>query len=225
MKSSVILAPDIVPVLSRGRHRSPRSGACFMEFASFLAGERWSDKPACTDAALAHLARGVNDLVSDGARSRLTPLIPSVIGVLDPHDRLRVVVAAHAGAAALPIASETRQRTIAVGLQHLLGLITTTDAELAFSLGHRIRSSLTLAPSADAWARAFRAGVGPRATTDLGAITRTITSVSLVGIADACVSDADAVLIALLEHTIADCVEIIGLSQPAHESNREYATV
>ena len=31
-------APDGVPVLSRGKHRSPRRGACFMEFASFLAG-------------------------------------------------------------------------------------------------------------------------------------------------------------------------------------------
>ena len=28
--------PDGVPVLSRGKHHSPRRGACFMEFASFL---------------------------------------------------------------------------------------------------------------------------------------------------------------------------------------------
>ncbi|MEJ7744096.1 MAG: hypothetical protein WKF73_17085 [Nocardioidaceae bacterium] len=40
--------PDVVPVLSRGKHRNPRKGACFMEFASFLAGERWSDHPRCT---------------------------------------------------------------------------------------------------------------------------------------------------------------------------------
>ena len=31
-----------------GRHRNPRKGACFMEMASFLAGERWSDHPQCT---------------------------------------------------------------------------------------------------------------------------------------------------------------------------------
>ena len=46
MKSSTL--PDGMPVLSRGRHRTPRRGACFMEFASLLAGERWSDHPSCT---------------------------------------------------------------------------------------------------------------------------------------------------------------------------------
>ena len=38
--------PVVLPILSRGKHRSPRKGACFMEFASLLAGERWSDHPA-----------------------------------------------------------------------------------------------------------------------------------------------------------------------------------
>ena len=54
--------PELVPVLSRGKHRSPRHGACFMELASYLAGERWSDHPACTHPLLAALARDVNDL-------------------------------------------------------------------------------------------------------------------------------------------------------------------
>ena len=67
MKSSSL--PDGIPVLSRGRHRTPRRGACFMEFASYLAGERWSDHPACTHGTLAHLARMVNDLTSDAGRA------------------------------------------------------------------------------------------------------------------------------------------------------------
>src|SRR5262249_23591033 len=53
--------PGFVPVLSRGKHRSPRKGACFMEFASYLAGERWSDHPPCTHPLLAALARHVTD--------------------------------------------------------------------------------------------------------------------------------------------------------------------
>jgi hypothetical protein len=57
--------PALVPTLRRGRHRSPRGGACFMEFASYLAGERWSDHPRCTDPTLAMVARAVNDLVDD----------------------------------------------------------------------------------------------------------------------------------------------------------------
>ena len=57
--------PDGIPVLSRGHHRTPRRGACFMELASVLAGERWSDHPACTHPLLAELARLVNDDTSD----------------------------------------------------------------------------------------------------------------------------------------------------------------
>src|SRR3954471_19995761 len=78
MKPSAL--PDGVPVLSRGRHRTPRRGACFMEFASFLAGERWSDHPACTHPLLGHLARLVNDATTDAGRQQLAPLIPSVVG-------------------------------------------------------------------------------------------------------------------------------------------------
>src|ERR1700710_2926989 len=73
-------SPQMLPMLSRGRHRSPQRGACFMEFASFLAGERWSDHPACTHPLLAQLARQVNDNLSDGGRQQLVPLIPTVVG-------------------------------------------------------------------------------------------------------------------------------------------------
>ena len=64
--------PDRMPILSPGRHRSPRRGACFMEFASYLAGERWSDHPECTHRTLALLARMVNDRTSEAGRARLT---------------------------------------------------------------------------------------------------------------------------------------------------------
>jgi len=76
----VTFVPDVMPMLSPGKHRSPRSGGCFMEIASFLAGERWSDHPRCTDPTLAELGRCVNDVMPDDGRSRLAPMIPSVIG-------------------------------------------------------------------------------------------------------------------------------------------------
>ena len=72
--------PDIVPMLSSGKHRSPRSGGCFMEIASFLSGERWSDHPKCTDPTLAELGRCVNDAMPEDMRFLLAPMIPSVIG-------------------------------------------------------------------------------------------------------------------------------------------------
>ena len=68
--------PALLPILSRGKHRSPRKGACFMELASLLAGERWSDDPACTHPLLALLARNVNDSTSDAGRARLAELSP-----------------------------------------------------------------------------------------------------------------------------------------------------
>jgi hypothetical protein len=80
--------PVVLPILSRGKHRNPRKGACFMEFASLLAGERWSDHPTCTHPLLAAVARLVNDYTSDARRSRLVELIPSVIGLTG--DDLRI---------------------------------------------------------------------------------------------------------------------------------------
>ena len=68
---SRLAIPTLMPHLSAGAHRTPRRGACFMEFASYLAGERWSDHPECTDPVLAALARGVNDGVSDARRDEL----------------------------------------------------------------------------------------------------------------------------------------------------------
>ena len=81
MRQRTDFVPDVMPHLSAGRHRNPRRGACFMEFASYLAGERWSDHPACTDRTLAALARGVNDLVADDRRDELVTLIPRVVGL------------------------------------------------------------------------------------------------------------------------------------------------
>lgn len=71
--------PDFVPVLSVGSHGHPRDGGCFMEVASFLAGESWTDHPRCVHPMLGRLARTVNDHISDGGRPSLATLIPSVL--------------------------------------------------------------------------------------------------------------------------------------------------
>jgi hypothetical protein len=77
------LAPNGAPPLSAGAH-SPHSGkACFMEYASLLAGEPWSASPACTHPVIASMARAVNDSLSDSRRHEIAELIPSVIGTAD----------------------------------------------------------------------------------------------------------------------------------------------
>lgn len=108
--------PDALPVLSPGRHRTPRTGACFMEWASLLAGERFSDHPSCTHPLLAHLARMVNDATSDAGRSRLAPLVPSVVGLASEDPRWAYDVAVAAALVALPVAPEEESRALAAGI-------------------------------------------------------------------------------------------------------------
>jgi hypothetical protein len=89
---------EFLPLLSRGKHRRPRSGACVMEYASFLAGEKWSDHPACTHPLLGELARHVNDFISDEARQGLVELVPDMIGLTGADLRIDLRIRAATGA-------------------------------------------------------------------------------------------------------------------------------
>lgn len=211
MKRSEI--PDLVPTLSAGRHRSARKGACFMEFASFLAGERWSDHPSCTDPTLGTLARAVNDTMRDGRRSELITDIPRVIGLRGDELRLGLVVALRAAVMALPVASMERQRALAVGI------IATTDALAELGI-NRPRAqddaerALAEVPDAAAWAHAhladWRARPADLARHGCGAIVRT----AALGIAQACVSDPDALLAAMLRAAIDDVEAFVNRGGP-----------
>ncbi|MCB0896874.1 MAG: hypothetical protein H6529_17810 [Nocardioides sp.] len=146
MRTSTL--PDGLPILSRGRHRNPKRGACFMELASVLAGERWSDHPSCTHPLLAQLARQVNDAISDEGRRLLPPLIPSVVGLVGDEDtpvRLSVAVASRQ----LLDQPEATQRVLAAGLARAVE-ICGDDPALA-DQRHQARSALDLVPGAVAW--------------------------------------------------------------------------
>lgn len=203
-------SPVLLPVLAAGRHRNPRKGACFMEFASYLAGEKWSDHPACTHPALAFLARMVNDCTSDRDRSRLVELIPSVIGVTTADPRAELLIALRAATAALPIASEERQRALAVG-------IITAQSRLA-DLGHpedaglheRITTAFTQAPFAERWAREFVAENRiDRRHRAIARMTEAIIRTGVLGIAQACTPGANERLRELLRGAIDDCRMIV----------------
>ncbi len=203
--------PDLIPTLSAGRHRSARKGACFMEFASFLAGERWSDHPACTDPVLATLARAVNDTTSDARRSELVTDIPRVIGLRGDDLRIGLIVALRAAVAALPVASMERQRALAVGI------IATRDAlaELGINrprAAEDAERALSQVPDAAAWAHAHLADWRARpielARHGCAAIVRT----SAIGIAQACIDDPDTLLMAMLRAAIDDVEVFLGRS-------------
>jgi len=201
MKSSVV--PDGVPVLSRGRHRSPKRGACFMEFASFLAGERWSDHPSCTHPLLGHLARQVNDIVSDGNRQQLVPLIPVVVGRRgDEHTwiTLPVTIAAEQ---ILDLPDET-QKVLAAGLLSAERLCAEAGPGLD-ATRRRARAALDLVPGAVAWVEGLR--IRPRITARIFAdrCAPTMIRCTVDGIVMADNADRDARLRALLETAIAAC--------------------
>ena len=66
--------------LARGKHSSPRHGACVMELASMVAGERFSDRPRSVSPVIAAFLRGYNDLVDDGRRQDLSCYASEAVG-------------------------------------------------------------------------------------------------------------------------------------------------
>ena len=70
-----------LPPLSAGGHEHVDEGACFMEAVAYVAGEPWSDKPACACPVLGAFLRTWNDDLSDTDRNRLLrPLVRRLVG-------------------------------------------------------------------------------------------------------------------------------------------------
>jgi hypothetical protein len=197
--------PGLVPVLSRGKHRSPRRGACFMELASYLAGERWSDHPACTHPLLAALARDVNDYTSDAARGRLAGLIPSVIGLTGDDLHIDARIALVCARMALPVAAASRQQVLALSVLVCERVLSGLDGWPAGWLTGDSRSALAGVPHAEQWARGFTRDlpVSPRAFRQRAAPFTVHTAAE--GIAQACIPQPDEMLRDLLIAAIGEC--------------------
>ena len=220
--------PDLVPTLSAGHHRSARKGACFMEFASFLAGERWSDHPACTHPSLAALARLVNDLSSDGARSKLSVHISSVVGLNGIDRRIPTLVAILAAASALPIASATRQSALATGLVRCESILADWSGPEVDRASERIREAFLEAPGTETWARDFLGQVQQHGNQAFTVNNEALLRTAVIGIADACVQDADERLANLLAQAIEECTLILNVAGSEHDKratvgSREFA--
>ena len=212
MRHRTPFVPDVMPHLSAGRHRNPRRGACFMEFASYLAGERWSDHPACTDRTLAALARGVNDLVADDRRDELVELIPRVVG-LRGGDELGLVVALRAAVTALPVASMERQRVLAAGIISISALLEQRGVP-SHGLRDEAQQALAEVPDAARWARTHVTTISPRYP-HLDTIScELIVATAVVGASRACISDPDAVLIRMLTGAVTDVERLVRPAAP-----------
>ncbi len=209
MPTSTSGVPESVPLLSRGKHRNPRKGACFMELASFMAGGRWSDHPACTHPLLASLARLVNDNTSDDCRHHLAPLIPSVIGLTSDDPYVDLVIALRSASTALPVATEERQRALAVGVIVANRLVSALGHRPSGGVEERGRWALAQAPNAAQWAERFVAD----SSTTVARFRRygapTIVRLSVEGIVWVRRADPDGLLHDLLQSAIDDCARVI----------------
>lgn len=197
--------PALLPVLSRGRHRSARKGACFMEMASYLAGERWSDHPRCTHPLLAQLARSVNDHTSDAHRGELASLIPSVIGVTGDDVRLDAGVVRRCAQAALPVVSAERQNMMAAALLTAESVLNQVSGHAPGTLTDASRQALEQAPLAAQRGRRLVDEVGVSVRGFRRHATRPTVQIAVRGIAEACIPDPDRRLRDLLAAVIDDC--------------------
>ncbi len=200
-----VTTPELMPVLSRGKHRNARRGACFMEMASFLAGERWSDHPVCTHPLLANLARLVNDTVSDRLRPQLIPLIPSVIGLTTDDLHMDAAIALRSALSALPIASAPRQNVLATAVVACERVLAELDGRDRDSLSPQSRQVMDGVPDAEAWARCFSGGLRVSPRTFRAQTAPHILNIAVDGIALACVPNVEQRLVDLLAATIAEC--------------------
>jgi hypothetical protein len=205
MSSHNVQPPDLLPILSPGKHRNPRTGACFMELASLLAGERWSDHPTCTHPLLAAVARHVNDHTSDAGRARLAELIPSVIGLIGHDLRIDARIALRSATMALPVVAAERQRVMAVSVLACEHVLAELDGRVAGSLEEQSRLALAEVPQAAEWAYRFTSGVRPSAKGFRRQAAPTIVQDAVEGIAQACVPDPDGMLRDLLIQAIDVC--------------------
>jgi hypothetical protein len=174
-----------------------------MEFASFLAGEKWSDHPSCTHPLLAQVARRVNDLIGDEGRQQLVPLIPLVVGRRGD-DRTWLTLPVAVAAASILDVPEPTQRVLAGGLLSARQICAEAGPDHA-ETGRQVDAALALVPGAVAWVE--RLGVSSRISPRI--FTRrcapTMIRCAVDGIDATGAPDRDARFRTLLETAISAC--------------------
>jgi hypothetical protein len=181
-----------------------------MELASYLAGERWSDHPACTHPLLAAVARDVNDCTSDAGRARLAELIPSVIGLASDDLHVDARIALRCARMALPVVAAERQRTMVVSVLACERVLAGLDGRPAGWLEAQSRRALAEVPHAAQWARSFTRDIpiSPKVFRRHSAPATVHAAVE--GIALACIPQPDEMLHDLLAGAIGECAAWVG---------------
>lgn len=115
--------PDGLPSLAYGDHQPGEGKACAMEYVSVLAGEPFSDEPACTNHIIAVVVQNINDALSDTARPRLIPYLERLARSGYDSPELTLAMAIHCGANPPGPADETSSQLWSVQVWTRLNLL------------------------------------------------------------------------------------------------------
>lgn len=181
-----------------------------MELASYLAGERWSDHPACTHSLLASVARLVNDHTSDEGRPRLDELIPSVIGLTG--DDLHIDAFDHPPlredrAAGRSSGSTAGPCGLGAGLREGVGTAGWAPGDSVSPDSERVLGAV---PQATQWADHFTSNLSPRLAAFRRQAAPHAVRFAVDGAAHALISDPDVMLRRMLVESIGICAAWTG---------------
>ncbi|MEV4474087.1 hypothetical protein [Nonomuraea sp. NPDC049504] len=180
-----------------------------MELASYLAGERWSDHPACTHPLLAALARLVNDNTDDENRAKLVHLVPSIIGLNSDDLHVDAHIALRCATTALPVAAAERQLALAVSVLAAEEMLARLDGAPSGRMSERSRRAMAEVPHAAEQARRFSRAARITEKGFRRYAAPNAVQLAVVGIVQACIPDPDALLRRLLEETIDECATLM----------------
>jgi hypothetical protein len=175
-----------------------------MEYASYLAGEKWSDHPACTHPLLGELARQINDFIADGTRQTFVEVVPDLIGLTSSDLRFDLHIALGVARTALPFVAESRQHMMAAAVLTCERLLADLDGRAGAPMSQESQDALDRAPQAAAWARRFTSNMAISHRAFRRTAAPTIVRYAVQGVAHACIPDPDSVLRDLLIDVVAD---------------------
>jgi hypothetical protein len=132
-----------------------------------------------------------------------------VVGLNRDDPRIPILLSVLAASSALPIASTMRQGALATALIRCEELLEGWDGPEVERARMRIRAAFLLAPGTEGWAKDFISQVSTHSTRVITINHEALLRTAAIGIADACVLDADARLGNLLEQAVAECIELM----------------
>ena len=169
--------PDLMPVLSRGKHRTTRrrGRASWSSRPSSPGSRGRTTRRAPTPCWRRWRATSTTTSTTTPAR-RLAPLIPRSSGSPATDPRVDAWIAREAALAALPITGAERQGVAAVGLLRCERVLNQLEGRDKPHVDPRTRTRLDAAPHARDWARGFTAlGWGSPAASPSAARPRSCT--------------------------------------------------